>query len=334
VSTAPAADPAVPIALRTAAAVVLSIVVAEWFHLDFAYLAPVAAYRSMAQAAASTFQKGLERAGGRGLGILIGVALVEVFHDMPLAGTLLKLVVLEVFFYVYHSGRLADTFLQGGMYLAVVVEIGYDDPSRAGPAGWAMWWSVVTGVVVADLVSWVSEAKPADFRIKGEPLFPIRGLWLNRAGLLVISVALAQTLTRLAGLNAETTLVSVLLVAVQADRMAIATRGWDRFGGAVLGGLAALAASAVLAIMPHFLLFLAFVALGVYVGAYVGVAASRHAYLGIQFGQVLLMVMVVPPEELGGGSVATQRAVGVVVATASTLAVSAVWPAWREPAPQ
>src|SRR3954471_21260671 len=101
-------------ALLTAGGTVVCLLLAEWFGLEHANLAVWTTYMVMAQYAFTSFQKGLERVVGRGLGILAGLVVTTWFNDAPLVALALIVVMLTAFFYVYFAGRLAYTFLNAG----------------------------------------------------------------------------------------------------------------------------------------------------------------------------------------------------------------------------
>src|SRR6516165_5196861 len=150
----PGAHSALAMALRGALAAVVCLVLAEWWHLEQANLAVWTTFMVTAQYPFTAFQKGVERTLGRGLGILVGLVILTLFHNAPVLAVTLKLLAMLVFFYVYFSGRLAYTFINAGFYLAAIVSIGVADPPAAFLAGKALFWAVVLGVVVADLVMW------------------------------------------------------------------------------------------------------------------------------------------------------------------------------------
>ena len=103
-------------ALRVAGAAVVCLLLAEWWHLGHAALAVLTTYMVLAQYAYTAFQKGVERVAGRGLGIVLGLAIVTLFPNAPLVGMLVKAFALLAFFYVHFSGRLAYTFLNAGLF--------------------------------------------------------------------------------------------------------------------------------------------------------------------------------------------------------------------------
>src|SRR6516162_328231 len=94
-------------ALLTAAASVVCLVLAEWLGLEHANLAVWTTYLVMVQYTFTSFQKGLERVVGRGLGILAGLVLTTWFNDTPLLAMGLIALLLTIFFYTYFAGRFA-----------------------------------------------------------------------------------------------------------------------------------------------------------------------------------------------------------------------------------
>src|SRR5260370_30392580 len=111
-------------ALLTAIATVVCLVLAEVFGLEHANLAVWTTYLVTVQFTFTRFQKGLERVLGRGLGILAGLVLTTWFRETPLLTLILIAVLLTTFFYLYFAGRLAYTFLQAGLYLVAMFQIG------------------------------------------------------------------------------------------------------------------------------------------------------------------------------------------------------------------
>ncbi len=64
-------------------------------------------------------------------------------------------VLLTAFFYLYFAGRLAYTFLQAGLYLVAVLEIGTAAPTTVFSEAKELFAAIVVGVFVADLVNWL-----------------------------------------------------------------------------------------------------------------------------------------------------------------------------------
>src|ERR1700752_1258780 len=107
-------------ALLTAGGTVVCMILAEWFGLEHANLAVWTTYLILDQYTFTRFQKGLERGGGRGLGILAGLVLTTWFHETALLTLVLIAALLTAFFYLYFAGRMAYTFLQAGLYFVAM----------------------------------------------------------------------------------------------------------------------------------------------------------------------------------------------------------------------
>src|SRR6266446_2045653 len=103
-------------ALRTAAATALCLVVGEWCQVKHTNLAVWTTYMVMAQHPFTSFQKGVERVLGRGLGILAGLVVTTGLEGAPVLGLAVLAPLLVGCFYVYFADRLAYTFLNAGLY--------------------------------------------------------------------------------------------------------------------------------------------------------------------------------------------------------------------------
>jgi hypothetical protein len=184
-------------ALRVAAAVTLCAVVVEWWQLTHANLAVWTTFMVMAQWTYTIFQKGVERILGRGLGIVLGYVLVTLLPDAWAVRFLIEVCLLLTIFYLYFANWLAYTFLNAGLYLIALVELGLHDPASARSQGEAMFLAVVVGVVVAELVLWLTGPE-RDFHIQavGQPLWPLRFDWIQHAAMLVCSAFVALLLRR------------------------------------------------------------------------------------------------------------------------------------------
>jgi hypothetical protein len=74
-----------------------------------------------------------------------------------------------------------------------MLQIGDGDPSAAWVNGGWMFLAIVVGVVVADLVSWITYAERDLSIVEGEgSLLPIRAEPLGRAAQLTVTMLLAQ----------------------------------------------------------------------------------------------------------------------------------------------
>ncbi|MBM4071103.1 MAG: hypothetical protein FJ271_19475 [Planctomycetes bacterium] len=317
-------------ALRVAVATTLCVIVAECARLDFAFMSAMTAHRIMAQTGFTAFQKGIERIFGRIVGVFYGLLLLTLFSDSPAsaAGTILGLL---VFFYGSLSGRMAYTFVNAGLLLAGIMAIGREDPSAAWPAGWSMILEVALGVLMADLVNFLSGAeKTVALQQAGPPLWPIQAAWLSHAAMMVVAVLLSQALMRLAEIPARQTLISVMILGVSADEQALIRKGRDRLTGALLGGAWGFASFLLLARLPYFGLLLALSFLGTFLAARQALSGSPRSYIGVQMGMVIPMVLLVAPAEFGTLTIVAHRLVGIVIAIAVLVVVSELWPGFQK----
>jgi hypothetical protein len=314
-------------AFLTAVASVVSLVLAEWLDLKHANLAVWTTYMVMVQYTFTRFQKGLERVVGRGLGILAGLVLTTWFNETSLVAVGLIAVLLTVCFYVYFAGRLAYTFLNAGLYIVAVFQIGHADPVAPVPQAEGLFAAVVIGVVAADLVTWLAGAE-SDFgiRLGGAPLWPVRTDWLSQSLMLAVTVLLTLVGASMLGLPAEKAAISVMLLTVAPHIQALILKGELRIAGLFLAATWALATFLLVSLLPYFPLFAAFLFFGQFVAAYLTRVAGPYAYAGVQMGLVLPLIVVAPPEEFGSITPAIQRLEGVVLGLAASILVAGVWP--------
>src|SRR6516165_10554226 len=89
---------AVGLALRGSLAAAVCLALAECWRVEHANLAVWTTHMVTAQYPFTAFQKGVERILGRGLGILVGLVLLALFHNAPVLAVTLKLLAMLVFF--------------------------------------------------------------------------------------------------------------------------------------------------------------------------------------------------------------------------------------------
>jgi uncharacterized membrane protein YccC len=314
-------------ALLTAVATVVCLVLAEWIGLEHANLAVWTTYLVLAQYPFTRFQKGLERMVGRGLGILAGLVLTTWFHDTALLTLALIAALLTTFFYLYFAGRLAYTFLQAGLYVVAMFQIGHANPASAVSAAEGLFAAVVLGVVVAGVVTWLSGAE-RDLGIKfgDAPLWPLRGDWLSQSLMLTVTVLLTLLGAHALGLPPEKAAISVMLLTVTPHVQALILKGELRIAGALLASLWALGTFVVVGLVPSLLLLAALLFLGQFVAAFLTRTAEKYSYAGLQMGLVLPMVVVAPPTEFGSFVPAMQRLEGILPGLVASVVVAGLWP--------
>ena len=299
-----------------------------------AYLSVVTLHMVNNQVTNSVFQRGLERFIGRALGMGFALVIVTLFHPMPLVAVAVTSLVIVVLFYINAAGWWAYTFLNGGLYLAAVVEIGHNDPAAAFPAAHTILQNILLGVVVADLVNWLLGFERSLVLQPGtNPLLPLRPEWISRAVMVAVTVLVTQTAIRLIGWTGSQAMITVMVLTVLADRQALLRKGVQRLEGAVLGAAWASAppfSSRACRISP------------LCSGSSSSACSSRgiwrrtspaRGYAGVQMGFVIALVLVAPPEEAGALGPAVKRIEGILVGLCAALLVSSLWPTFSpEPA--
>jgi uncharacterized membrane protein YccC len=311
----------------TAIASVVALVLAEWLDLKHANLAVWTTFMVMVQYTFTRFQKGLERVVGRGLGILAGLVLTTWFNEASLLALGLMGVLLTICFYVYFAGRLAYTFLNAGLYVVAVFQIGHADPAAPLPQAEGLFAAVVIGVVAADLVFWVAGAeRDLGIRFGEASLWPVRVDWLSQSLMLVVTVLLTLIGATMLGLPAEKAAVSVMVLTVAPHIQALILKGELRIAGLFVAAAWAVATFVLVGLLPYFALFAALLFLGQFVACYLARVAGSYAYAGVQMGLVLPLLVVAPPQEFGSITPAIQRFEGIVLGLAASLLVACLWP--------
>jgi uncharacterized membrane protein YccC len=313
--------------LLTASGTVICLLLAERLGLEHANLAVWTTFLVLDQFTFTRFQKGLERVVGRGLGILAGLVLTTWFHETALLTLVLIAVLLTAFFYLYFAGRLAYTFLQAGLYVVAMFEIGHANPAAAVSAAEALFAAVVLGVVVAAMVSWLSGAEH-DLGIQfGEaPLWPLRTDWLSQSLMLAVTVLLTLLGADMLGLPPEKAAISVMLLTVTPHLQAMILKGELRIVGALLATAWAVGTFMVMGLLPHLTLLAGLLFLGQFVAAYLTRTAGKYAYAGLQMGLVLPMLVVAPPAEFGAFTPVVQRLEGILLGLVASIVVAGLWP--------
>lgn len=321
----PLSENATGFALRSGCAAVISLVIAEQFHLAHADLAVWTTHMVMSQFEFTSFQKGVERVLGRGMGVFLGLVLLTLFRNTMYLGFVFECIALLVFFYVYFCKRLAYTFLNAGLYLALMMHLGRAAPDSAAPEGRQLFVAILLGVVVADLVLWISGSeRDVSIQAGGDDIFPIDRQRLVQTLMLVATVVLSQLTVTYFDLPTSATLVSVMVLTIVPDMHQLLRKGELRMLGALLAMAYAMISFLILLRLPHFLLFCALLFVGSYLATYLARTGGSWAYTGVQMGLVLPMILVVPPHEFGLMTPAVQRLQGVVIALACSLFVGVV----------
>lgn len=314
-------------ALRTALACALTLLLGEYWELKHTNLATWTAFMVMAQYQFTSFQKGLERVLGRGLGILAGL-LVATCFDGAFGLSLIFLTLLLIFcFYLYFSGHLAYTFLNAGLYAVLLFEIGTRTPSTAWYEGQQMFLAIVLGVVISDVVIWLAGAERSlHIELGAAPLWPVQPDWLNQSVMLAVTVLITARIAGGLDFPVDDAAISVMLLTITPDIQSLLVKGELRVEGAVLASAFAMMTFFVLALEPYFSLLVGLLFLGIFVAAYLTRTGGFYSYAGLQMGLVLPMLVVAPPTEFGSLAGAVGRLEGILLAIVSSLVVGSFWP--------
>jgi uncharacterized membrane protein YccC len=322
--------------LREAFGASLCWLAADWLRLDLAYLSVITLHMVNSQMKTSVFQRGVERFVGRALGVVCALGIVTLFHHTPLLGSIFTLLGVSIFSYINFAGWWSYTFLNGGLYLVAIVEIGHQDPAAAFTAAGSILPNILLGIVVADLVNWLLGVESSLALQPGpQPLWPLRREWISQSLMVAATAALTQVAIRLLGWTGSQALITVMVLTVVTDRQALLRKGLQRIGGAVLGAGWGFASAIVLMRVERLPVALALFFLGMFVAGYCGRASSAQAYTGVQMAFVIALVLVGPPALSGNLSPVVQRIEGALVGMGAALLISVLWPTIAPaPAPQ
>ena len=236
-------------------------------------------------------------------------------------------ILLTLSFYLYFAGRLAYTFLQAGLYVVAMFEIGHANPASAVSAAGELFAAIVLGVVVAAVVSWLAGAEhDLNIRLGETPLWPLRGDWLSQSLMLAVTVLLTLLGAHMLGLPPEKAAISVMLLTVTPHVQAMILKGELRLAGAFVAVVWALGTFILVGLLPHFLLLACLLFLGQFTAAYLTRTSGTYAYAGVQMGLVLPMLVVAPPAEFGQLTPAVERLEGILLGLLASVVVAVLWP--------
>jgi uncharacterized membrane protein YgaE (UPF0421/DUF939 family) len=327
--------------LLVGAACVVCLLISERLGLVQSDLAVWTTFLVMSQYAFTSFQKGIERIVGRAVGILCGLVLTTWFHDTGVLTLILIATLLTAFFYIYFAGRLAYTFLQAGLYLVAMFQIGQSRPGGALPVAEELFVAIVLGVVVADMMSWLFGAESdLSIQLGKTPLFPLHAEWLSQSLMLSVTVMLTLLGAHVIGLSPEQSAISVMLLTITPHVQAMIHKGELRIEGALLASLWAVLTFVLVGILPNLPLFALMIFLGQFLATYLTITGGDFSYAGLQMGLVLPMISVATRAEFGNLDPAIQRLEGIVLGLLASIVVAVFWPRFpladqvtQEPAP-
>ena len=168
------------------------------------------------------------------------------------------------------------------------------------PQSWDLCWAIVLGVLVAELVTWLSGAEhDLAIRTEGQPLWPVDGGRLRHSIMLMLTVAVAHVAGYWSELSSSTT-VSVMLLTITPDFHALLRKGKLRVEGRTAGDSVCRRCDCPADSHPEssplqvLLLFL-----GTFLATLLWRTSVDWGYAGVQMGLVLPMILVVPQQEFG-----------------------------------
>ncbi len=198
----------------------------------------------------------------------------------------------------------------------------------------SLFLAVVVGVVVADLVSWISGAeRDLSIQAGGEPFFPVNREHLAHSIALVATVALSQLVVTYFDLPTDATLISVMILTIVPDMHALLWKGELRLLGAAMAMTYALFSFLLMIRLPHFPLLVALLFLGSYLASYLARTGGDWAYAGVQMGLVLPMILIEPASDFGSMKFGIARLEGVVIALSCAIVVFSVASAYTRSVP-
>jgi uncharacterized membrane protein YccC len=310
--------------LRVATAAALTLIIAEWWHLPHTNLAVWTTHMIMSSYTHTSFQKGLERIVGRGVGILLGTLIVSFFGEQKLLALGLVAAGLLAFYYAAFCGRLAYTYQNAGLYLQAMFQLGNGDPSVAWVSGGWMFLAIVLGVVIADLVSWITNAERDLSIVPGKgSLLPIRREPLGRAAQMTVTMLLAQYVFFALDMPPDANTFSVFLLSVIPDFERMRERSAFYIGGILAGVAYAIPALLLLNRVLHTPMFVALVVLGVFFASYLAQSKGNIRFVGIEMGQIFPLIMILPCEKIETPSLTFYNIIALF--TFTTIAVVIGW---------
>ena len=315
-------------ALRVSLAAMITLLVAESWHLPHANLAVWTTHMIMTSHPHTTFQKGLERIGGRGAGILLGGLLVGFLGELTPLVLVLEIAGMLGFFYAHFCGRLAYTYLNAGIYLNSMVMLN-TGPGRLGAAysegGW-MFLAIVVGVVISYLITWLTFGERDLSIVPGAGrLLPIRGEPLSRAAQMVVTMLGAQYVYFALDMPANSNTYGLFLLSVIPDLHAALTQGRVFRAGFLLASGTSIIAVLLINRVPHLPFLVAIVGFTLFVASYMGQSKSGWGPAGTEFGQIFILLVVIPAPRVDSPAATFYNIVALYAFMGIALLVAYLW---------
>jgi len=324
-----------------ASAVVLATVVSLYLEVEAPWWAAISAFMSMMSTGAGSVRRGLLRLTGTIAGAIVGFILGRwlPYDHVALCLFLGGMTMLGVMAMQVSPHGLAWLFL--AITSIMVLLSGLNDPMQIVPTAYYRVFDVAIGVAAAILMAnlfqdWHADRPPAmpGWRHLLGAQWPAL-LHGARAGISVVIVLIVWILLDLPQVAEMTISIAVVMSAPVitygglGTRHAVAERSLHRFIGCLIGGLLALA---VLGLdLASFVWWLALIAAGVWVGAYIQLGKHGVGYLGTQSAFVYVITLIqgpAPPTSIMPG---IDRFIGIAGGLGILLLVSLLlWPSDEE----
>jgi uncharacterized membrane protein YccC len=327
---------ALSVGLRVAVGSSLCLVASKWFHWDQAALGVYTVHLALVLFPYTAIQKVLERLVGRLTGVAYGLVLLIFFQDTPWLFLFLLLVGQQAFFYVNASGHFGYASLMGGLFTGVIAAKGLISPSEANAYAGALVIQLILGGVAVVIVNFVTGAeRTLHIETKGDPLWPLRADWLNKAAMVSTAQLGAMFLASILELPVLPTMITVSILAISTNEAhAMRFKGYQRALGALLGASLGGAGLLMLALIPYFSLLVVFSFFGMFVAAYHTKVQTTYSYTFLQMGMVFPMVLIGSSGMVGTVETGVQRLIGVAAGLAASEFVFLIWPVrWGLTAP-
>jgi uncharacterized membrane protein YccC len=319
---------AVALALRSAVASVICLLVVAWLHLENGALSVYTAHVINLQYSQTPFQKGLERIVGRLAGILGTLTIFLLLRQTPMVCLAVAAVVMFGLYYVQSSGRFAYGIMMAGIFSMTTLAAGISSPTSSMVE--IVWPTVVQlflGVFVAEVVNFMTGLeKSITITPGGQPMFPIRREYLSRALRLTLTSFTAVFVPLAVGLPLTTTAVAAVAVSTAPDSKGMGWKGWLRILAVLIGAAYALVCLIILIHVQMLILLALMVFLGMFLGTYIAKTHPSYSYLGLQLGIVLGQVLVVPANQVVDLDKAGLRLIGALVGVVIAVAFQELWP--------
>lgn len=324
-----------------ASAVVLATVVALYLEMESPWWAAISAFMSMMATGAGSVRRGLLRLTGTIAGALVGFVLGRwlPYDHVALCLFLGGMTMLGVMAMQVSPHGLAWLFL--AITSIMVLLSGLNDPLLIVTTAYYRVFDVAIGVAAAILMAnlfqdWHADRSPAmpGWRHLLGAQWPAL-LHGARAGISVVVVLIVWVMLDLPQVAEMTISIAVVMSAPVitygglGTRHAVAERSLHRFIGCLIGGAVALG---VLGLdLTSFAWWLAAIAAGVWVGAYMQVGRHGVGYLGTQAAFVYVITLIQGPAPPTSVMPGVDRFVGIAGGLGILLLVSLLlWPSDEE----